>query len=220
MARILNIDTSTQLCSVCIADNGQVIAVEEGIGRYDHAEQLTQSIDLCLQQSGYTYQQLDAIAIAEGPGSYTGLRIGASTAKGLCFALDSPLLSVPTLQAMAAGMTDNDVSLRMPLLASRKGEVYGALYTPDLQPLLPPGAWKIEEKPWQEVAKNYHFLTAGSGAEGYWHNNKYEHLTFSQEFRHSSTNMAALSYASYQFKEWKSLIYFEPLYLKPVYIKR
>ncbi len=220
MARILNIDTSTHLCSVCLAENGHVIAVEEGSGQYDHAEQLTYAINRCLQQSGWTYQDLDAVAIAEGPGSYTGLRIGASTAKGLCFALDIPLLAVSTLRAMAAGMTDNDSSLRMPLLASRKGEVYGALYTHDLQPLLSPGAWKMEEQPWQKVAKNYHFLTAGSGAEGYWRNNKYEPLSFSQEFRHSSTNMAALSYASYQFKEWKSLIYFEPLYLKPVYIKR
>lgn len=218
MARILNIETSTSLCSVTIAENGQCIATVESSEGNDHAKQLTANIDQALHQSGWTYQDLNAIAVSEGPGSYTGLRIGTSTAKGLCFALSIPLLAVPTLKSMAIGLRSFGEGTYLPILPSRKGEVYLALYDQALQELWSPQAAKMEEIDWQALLEHAPIFIGGQAAKSILPNNKSKTLTFIDEPILSSMNMARLSYESYQFKEEKSLIYFEPLYLKPVYI--
>ncbi|MCH7535203.1 MAG: tRNA (adenosine(37)-N6)-threonylcarbamoyltransferase complex dimerization subunit type 1 TsaB, partial [Bacteroidetes bacterium] len=103
MAKILNIETSTEMCSVCIAKDGEVVEFKELNDGYSHAENLNLFIQEIMRKSKIKFNDLDAVAVSKGPGSYTGLRIGVSTAKGICFASDKPLIAVSTLQSMAQG---------------------------------------------------------------------------------------------------------------------
>src|SRR6218665_669192 len=103
MAKILQIETATAVCSVALSVDGKTVSVKEESGQNLHASKLTLFIDGVLKSAGVNYNELDAIAVSKGPGSYTGLRIGVSTAKGLCYALDKPLIAIDTLQMMAGG---------------------------------------------------------------------------------------------------------------------
>ncbi|RYZ96731.1 MAG: tRNA (adenosine(37)-N6)-threonylcarbamoyltransferase complex dimerization subunit type 1 TsaB, partial [Sphingobacteriaceae bacterium] len=130
MTTILQIETATTSCSVALAANGKVLYSKEIDQRNIHAEVITVFIDELLKNAGLQYQQLDAIAVSSGPGSYTGLRIGVSTAKGLAFALDRPLIAVETLEAMADGiLTQSNMeiasgALLCPMIDARRMEVY------------------------------------------------------------------------------------------------
>src|SRR6185312_4258464 len=131
MATILNIETATAACSVAVARNGTIIAHEESNEGNVHAERLAVYVDSAIKKSGITFSALDAVAVGSGPGSYTGLRIGTATAKGLCYALDKPLIAVPTLKAMAMAAAKKlnraDV-LYCPMIDARRLEVYTALF--------------------------------------------------------------------------------------------
>ena len=128
MALILNIETATKNCSVSLAENGNVIALKElNDGNYSHAEKLHVFIDEVLKTSNKNRDDVDAIAISKGPGSYTGLRIGVSAAKGLSYALDKPLISVLTLEALAHQVTCND-GVIVAMLDARRMEVYSAIF--------------------------------------------------------------------------------------------
>ncbi len=131
MGIILNIETATSACSVALAKDGAVIAAEETTEGLAHAEKLTLFIKNLMERVSMPLSALDAIAVGTGPGSYTGLRIGTATAKGLCYALDKPLIAVPTLKAMAMGaakkINRTDV-LYCPMIDARRLEVYTALY--------------------------------------------------------------------------------------------
>lgn len=137
MALILNIETSATTCSVCLAENGTVIHEIHEIEPNQHTKIVTILIEQLFREAAKKYMDLDAVALSSGPGSYTGLRIGASVAKGLCFALDKPLIAVSTLQGMAWQMR-NLVSLQKeafflrPVIAARKGAFYSALYDENL----------------------------------------------------------------------------------------
>src|SRR5262245_57330947 len=98
---ILLIETATEVCSVCVEDKGKLLAIEEFREGYNHAEKLTVMIEIVLKTAEISFKDLDAIAVSKGPGSYTGLRIGTSTAKGLCYALEKPLISVNTLKSIS-----------------------------------------------------------------------------------------------------------------------
>ena len=128
MSYILNLETATKNCSVSIAKNGETIIckqmAEEG---YSHAEKLHVFIDAVLKESTIDFKDLDAIAVSQGPGSYTGLRIGVSAAKGLCFALDIPLIAVDTLAVLAAQVTKKD-GIIIPMIDARRMEVYSAVF--------------------------------------------------------------------------------------------
>ena len=135
MALILNIETATPVCSVALGLEGELLGVRETADGRSHATHLTIFIEELLAQHDRKLQDLDAIAVSKGPGSYTGLRIGVSTAKGLCFALGKPLLSVETLKSMANSFNDKvemDVLL-CPMLDARRMEVYTAVFREDLQ---------------------------------------------------------------------------------------
>ena len=107
---ILCIETSTAVCSVALVDNGNVIALKESLDGQNHAEKITIFIDELMKEAGVAYKDLDAVAVSMGPGSYTGLRIGVSTAKGFCYALDKPLIAIDTLAAMAYGFISCQLS--------------------------------------------------------------------------------------------------------------
>jgi len=136
LGKILNIETSTQVCSVALAVDGKTIALQESNTESSHARQITVFAEQIMYKSGFTFQDLDAIAVSKGPGSYTGLRIGVSTAKGFCYSLDKPLISVGTLTSLANGMIlklaaegKNPIDfLFCPMIDARRMEVYSAVY--------------------------------------------------------------------------------------------
>ena len=128
MAIILNIETSTKNCSVSIADSGKIIAFKElNNGNYSHAEVLHPFIIEVLKEANLSANQIDAVAVSKGPGSYTGLRIGISAAKGLCFAFDKPLISIDTLTSLSHSISIED-GIIVPMLDARRMEVYASLF--------------------------------------------------------------------------------------------
>ena len=138
MPLILNIETATEFCSVALARDGKLLSLRESQSGYSHAENITVFISEVIREAGVSLNDLDAIAVSKGPGSYTGLRIGVSTAKGLCFALDKPLLAVYTLQALTVGFFNSKFEIRnsklffCPMLDARRMEVYCAVYDSEL----------------------------------------------------------------------------------------
>ena len=134
MSLILHLETSTKVCSACIGRNGELLAYREVQEKnFSHSENLTLFVEAILQESNISIKELDAIAISEGPGSYTGLRIGTSTAKGLCFALHIPLIVIPTLEILAHQYKQEDVDYIVPLLDARRMEVFYAVYDAQLE---------------------------------------------------------------------------------------
>jgi tRNA threonylcarbamoyladenosine biosynthesis protein TsaB len=168
MPLILCIETSTTVCSVCLASGVEVISdrwLNEG---YSHSAKLNLFINEILEEAGHSIKELDAIAVSAGPGSYTGLRIGVSTAKGLAFALDKPLISVPSLMAIASGTAEQFPAQKLnysPMIDAGRMEVYCALYNEKLEEIIPAVAVIITEDFLSEFAKDKKISISGDGAE-------------------------------------------------------
>lgn len=146
MSLILSIETSSQLCSVALHDQGRLIAASQSEEEGAHAKQLTLLIEDVIKKAGTKLSSLVGIAISIGPGSYTGLRIGLATAKGLCFGLDKPLIAVSTLKILAARYADSiEHQILIPVMDARRMEVYTAVYTHDLQELEPANALILDD---------------------------------------------------------------------------
>ena len=166
MALILLIETATKSCSVSLASDDKIIATKQEVNeQYSHAEKLTIFIAELFKNQDFTIQDLDAVAVSKGPGSYTGLRIGVSTAKGLCYALDIPLVAISTLRAMAFGMAQKEESkLYCPMIDARRMEVYNAFFNAENKEIRGVQADIINEKSYQkELEKSVLFF--GDGAE-------------------------------------------------------
>jgi tRNA threonylcarbamoyladenosine biosynthesis protein TsaB len=170
LSLIINIETATGVCSVAVAKDGELLCINESNSKNSHAEVLTNFIDEAIRTGGISLTDIDAIAVSEGPGSYTGLRIGVAAAKGLCFALDKPLIGVSTLGAMAVGMVNAFPShertnfLYCPMIDARRMEVYSAIFNKDGEEVRETRAEIIEENSFQEFLGNYKVIFAGDGA--------------------------------------------------------
>lgn len=213
MAYILNIETATKNCSVSIAKDGSTMICneisEEG---YSHAERLHLFIEKCLQDVGITYQDLSAVAVSQGPGSYTGLRIGVSAAKGLCYALSIPLIAVDTLQSLAAQAKITD-GLIVPMIDARRMEVYSAVFTADLKQKRATMAEIISEDSFNELEGAIYFV--GDCAEKCKTVMNKPNFVFLDTLVYPSSNeMGILSYQKFQNKDTVDVAYFEPFYLK------
>lgn len=212
---ILNIETSTTNCSVSIADKGQLIVLKElNSKEYSHAEQLHLFIDEVINEAGIHKEDLSAIAVSKGPGSYTGLRIGVSAAKGLCFALDLPLISVSTLQAMALQVKAADQELIVSLLDARRDEVYMSTFDSEFNVKSPVEAKVIESDSFdrfKDVSKVY-FI--GPGAEKCERIALIQNAIYLKEAVPSAREMILLSWNKFQKCEFEDVAYFEPFYLK------
>ena len=213
MAYILNIETATKNCSVSIAKDGSTMICneisEEG---YSHAERLHLFIEKCLQDVGITYQDLSAVAVSQGPGSYTGLRIGVSAAKGLCYALSIPLIAVDTLQSLAAQSKITD-GLIVPMIDARRMEVYSAVFTADLKQKRATMAEIISEDSFNELEGAIYFV--GDCAEKCKTVMNKPNFVFLDTLVYPSSNeMGILSYQKFQNKDTVDVAYFEPFYLK------
>lgn len=210
---ILNIETATKNCSVSIAQNGKTIIcnqiAEEG---YSHAERLHVFIEESIAAAGITFKDLVAVAVSQGPGSYTGLRIGVSAAKGLCYALEIPLIAVDTLQALAAQATIEN-GLIVPMLDARRMEVYSAIFSNKLEVKRAILAEVITEDSFQEYDETLYFV--GDCADKCKEVLTQSNFVFLEDIKYPSANeMSALSYAKFIKNDFADVAYFEPYYLK------
>jgi tRNA threonylcarbamoyladenosine biosynthesis protein TsaB len=221
MSVILQIETATTSCSVALAVDGKVLAFKEVNQRNIHAEVITLFIDELVSSANLTYNDLDAVAVSSGPGSYTGLRIGISTAKGLCFALNKPLIAIETLEAMANGIIHSeDISvdqdtLLCPMIDARRMEVYCALFNIDGQRVRSTSADIIDEQSFSEILAQHKILFFGDGA------NKCKavlgdnpNAQFLPDFVNSANDLTQRAAEKFAKQEFEDVAYFEPYYLK------
>ncbi|GGH05933.1 tRNA (adenosine(37)-N6)-threonylcarbamoyltransferase complex dimerization subunit type 1 TsaB [Mucilaginibacter phyllosphaerae] len=216
---ILQIETATTSCSVALTKDGQVLAFKEIDQRNIHAEVITVYIDEILASRQVKYADLDAIAVSCGPGSYTGLRIGVSTAKGICFALDKPLIAVETLAAMAKGVVnDHPVdadTLLCPMIDARRMEVYTAIFNQAGKIIKPTAAEIIDADSFGEILSKSKVLFFGDGAGKckniLGHNSN---ALFLPDFVNSAKYLTAIAADKYHRREFVDVAYFEPYYLK------
>ncbi len=217
MAKILQIETATQVCSVALSLNGKTVAVREEAAQNIHAAKLTLFIAEVMEIAGVSYADLDAIAVSKGPGSYTGLRIGVSTAKGLCFALDKPLIAINTLKMMANGFRSSQPTYRgltCPMIDARRMEVFTAILDQDLHEVEPTQAKIIDESSFSDILISNQIAFIGDGAEkcklSIINANA---LYYAQNFN-SAAHMSNLSYQAFLKEKFEDVAYFEPFYLK------
>ena len=213
MSYILNIETATKNCSVALAKEGKTILckeiAEEG---YSHAERLHVFIEEIIKEAGIIFQDISAIAVSQGPGSYTGLRIGVSAAKGLCFALDIPLIAVDTLQVLAS-QANVSSGLIIPMLDARRMEVYSAIFTPNFENIRAVQAEIITENSFEKLQETLYFV--GDCAEKCKPVLSKENFIFLDEIKYpSAKEMSFLSFEKYKKNDFVDVAYFEPYYLK------
>ena len=230
---ILCLETSTAVCSVALVENGNVVALRESLDGQNHAEKITLFIDEVMKEAGIAYKDLDAVATSMGPGSYTGLRIGVSTAKGLCYAMEKPLIAIDTLAAMACGFlsqqstvnsqqiessefkAQSSESILCPMIDARRMEVYTAFFNEKLDRTSETEALVIDENSFMELKQNNHLYLFGDGADklaALFEND--ENITVVEKFHCSAAYMAKLADEAFTNKQFVDTAYFEPFYLK------
>ena len=220
MATILNLETATTNCSVSIAQDGKTIALrEDNSPKYSHAEKLHLFIEACLQEAGLKTADLDAVAVSKGPGSYTGLRIGISAAKGLCYALDIPLISIATLNSMAHSIKV-DEGFIIPLIDARRMEVYAAVFDHKHNELKTTWAEIVDENSFHEFVENKPVYLIGNGVEKCKGVLKSKWINFDPGIIPSASTMSALSFRLYEKGQFENTAYFEPFYLKDFIVTR
>ena len=213
MTYILNIETATRNCSVALSQNGNVLACKEiAEAGYSHAEQLHVFINEILAENKLNFKDLSAIAISQGPGSYTGLRIGVSAAKGLCYSLDIPLIAIDTLEILARKLTVEN-GIIIPMIDARRMECYTAIFDANHKKIREVKAEIIEENSFQEVTGTIHFV--GDGAT------KCKAVLTDAKFVYhdkiqfpSANEMSQAAYDKYKKNDIVDVAYFEPFYLK------
>lgn len=219
---ILCIETATTACSVCLARDGKVLALRETNEGYTHAENLHVFIDAVLKEAGVAFGELNAVAVSKGPGSYTGLRIGVSAAKGFCYSLNIPLISVDTLQAMAYRVSRlQPEMLYCPMLDARRMEVYCAVYDNKLNTVLPVQALVLDEASVAQFRLATPVCFFGEGMP------KAKTLlaaeasaVFADDIVPSAANLVELATAKLKDRNFESLAHFEPFYLKEFFTKK
>lgn len=215
---ILSIETSTKICSVALHNQGELLAESTLYVDKSHSEKLAVLIKDLLSYAEIKPEDLSAVAIASGPGSYTGLRIGTSTAKGLCYALEIPLIAISTLKAMAHGvsqiLTEKDILL-CPMLDARRMEVYSLLADNELKIIQTTKAIIIDANSFEEELKHQSILFFGNGARKCKPilDHK-QNAVFIDTDSISAVYVGELAWEKYQRKEFEDLAYFEPAYLK------
>jgi tRNA threonylcarbamoyladenosine biosynthesis protein TsaB len=220
MPRYLAIETATPVCSVALIEKDTVLSLQESTESNAHSKVLTVFIQEILEQFEWDVQDLDAIAVSKGPGSYTGLRIGVSAAKGLCYAGNVPLISINTLQSMACGIIQNkNVELKenfllCPMIDARRMEVYSALYDVTGNEVRETEAEIIDAHSFSEHLEKGEVLFFGDGAEKCKEIISHPNAKFIEDFSVSAAHMAFQINTKFQKKQFEDVAYFEPFYLK------
>lgn len=225
MAWILNIETTTHVCSAALVKDGQLIHLREDHEGRSHAALLAHFIEEILKEEGLRVKDLDAVSISRGPGSYTGLRIGVSTAKGLCYGADKPLVAVYTLKALTQGLLDtlkastdpppvDDQTILVPMLDARRMEVYSAFLNRNLEFMREIKAEVLDETSYQDWLRDHNMVFFGNGVSKCRQVIAHPHAYFVEGIEPSAQHMANLSEKKYQAGEFEDVAYFEPFYLK------
>lgn len=213
MALILNIETATKNCSVALSKDGRTLAIRElSEQNFSHAEKLHIFIEELLLETNVTLKEVKAIAVSQGPGSYTGLRIGVSAAKGLCYALSIPLIAVDTLEILARKINISNGTI-LPMIDARRLEVYSAFFDSNYTKIRETKAEIIDENSFQEETEILHLI--GDGAM------KFKEILTDEKFKYypeiqfpSAAEMSLISFQKFQNKQFEDVAYFEPFYLK------
>lgn len=220
MANILNIETSTEVCSVALTSEGQVLDHRENYEGQTHATLLSQYVKEMLDYARSRELKLDAIAVSIGPGSYTGLRIGLSEAKGLAFGLQVPLIGVNTLQLLTVSTMFNhfieeDNVLYVPMIDARRMEVYTAVYNPALDVVLEPQAMILDEHSFENLLEQGYTLVAmGNGSDKAREVLTHKRMRFIGGVKPVAVDMMALAEKAYREQQFIDVAYSTPLYLK------
>lgn len=216
MGLILNIDTSTSVCSVALAGNGEVIALKESHEGLNHSVLLGTYTDEILKANHLSARQLDAVAISMGPGSYTGLRIGVSLAKGLCFGAGKPLIAVPTLQALALSVSSQlkENALYCPMIDARRMEVYTAFFDQENHPLSDTRAEIMDENSFADLLCKHKIYFFGNGSHKVKGILTSSNACFIENAATSARHMIPLSEQLFIKQQFVDVAYFEPFYLK------
>ncbi|MBN2262868.1 MAG: tRNA (adenosine(37)-N6)-threonylcarbamoyltransferase complex dimerization subunit type 1 TsaB [Prolixibacteraceae bacterium] len=223
MSKILCIETSTEVCSVAIADNGKITDLREDQSGMNHSRLLTVFIDELLKANTLSMSNFDAVAVSRGPGSYTGLRIGVSAAKGLCYGAGIPLIAICPLKAMAAtvlantnklDIKPNETAWLVPMIDARRMEVYLSIYSVNMENISDVEAVIVDEKTFADALSERYLFFFGNGAEKCKAVIQSENAIFVENIIASASNMATLAEECFQKKEFADVAYFEPFYLK------
>lgn len=220
MAILLHLETATTNCSVGISSGDSLLSLKENNAvDYSHSEQLHLFIKEALAGASLSFSDLDAVAVSKGPGSYTGLRIGVSAAKGLCFSLDLPLIAVPTLEALARQVEPKAREVVVPVLDARRMEVYSAVFDSQYRELRETRAEIIDPDSFGEYRsmERIHFL--GNGAKKIQETLRGGNFSFDASAVPSAAQMVPLAHRKFQASDFEDLAYFEPYYLKDFLIQ-
>jgi len=218
LALLLHLETATTMCSVALSQEGKLLDIEELDAGYTHAENLVAFCDQLVRKRGYTYKELDAVVVSKGPGSYTGLRIGVAAAKGFCYALNIPLISINTLQQLAKQVLlqhTTEATLLCPMIDARRMEVFCAFYDLKANEIQETKAEIINENSFRELLDNHKIVFFGDGAAkcksflSFHHN-----ALFLEDVIPSAQYMISLAEEKYAQQKFEDVAYFEPFYLK------
>lgn len=213
MSLILHIDTAVQVASVCLSDDESIIDTLVNPSGKEAASWLHVAIQSVLQQHNFTPAQLDAIAVSSGPGSYTGLRVGLSAAKGLCYALSIPLISINTLQMMAAGVKQANADLLCPMIDARRMEVFTALYKPSLEEVIPSTNLVLDETSFANWLEQHTIHFFGNGSKKAEEMIRHPNASF-VDATATAADMVLLAVTKFKEGEFADLAYSEPHYGK------
>lgn len=213
MTYILHLETATKVCSVALSRNGQLVTLTETDDEhYSHGENLTLFIEWVLKDAGIQPSDLSAVSIASGPGSYTGLRIGGATAKGLCFSLGIPLIAIDALTCLAAvGAKKHPGATLCPVIDARRMEVYNCIYSDKLKPLKDISADIIDEDSYRDFEP---FVCFGDGAKKLTEVWKERKIEFDLSIKSTASGQVGLAYEMFNQKDFVDTAYWEPFYLK------
>ena len=216
MSLILNIETATELCSIAIHENGRLRVLKEASKQYSHASEITLLIEACISELNISMKDLDAVAVSKGPGSYTGLRIGISTAKGICYALDKPLIGINTLQSLAWAATEEKVdTLYCSMIDARRMEVSAAIFDSSNQLIRELNSYILEENSFAEYfSKKQKIVFCGNGSLKFKTLMKNQKYAIFKNIQCSAAHFVTLANTAFEKKEYEDLAYSAPLYFK------
>lgn len=217
MAKLLLIESATTMCSIAISDGNTILAKQEVNNGFLHAENLTEFIKNVSQQS-ILLKDIDAVVVSKGPGSYTGLRIGVAVAKGICYALNKPLIAINTLYSLCNGVkkTNPNFDFYIPMLDARRMEVYTAVFNNDTV-FEDTNALILDENSFSKIPQQSKICFFGDGSQKYKSISKFNNATFLEDVFPIAEYMNELAQDKFLKNELEDVAYFEPYYLKEFY---